>query len=276
MPNPSKPRWILSIAGVTPPKRGLLLQERTDEKQIFAYLQRRYGDEYLITPFNAEGILLFGGVSFALELSSGYAKQTKDFEHDRIASLFMKQAEKHHESSTYMEYDSEGNPIENFIDHVSYVLNPRDINASFTNMPSEDIIRIAFDLAWKCLDWHEKYVMHLIAQMPNGEIDAYMLEEVFYGDVEYDFFISTFPIDVWRFVLNSDLFVETIGQIASMGICKISFYDQQDARWQNHFKGLRKLRMHQMIRELINEQSDLTKTQQIAFTAIVQKMTELQ
>ncbi len=277
LPKPSEKRWILSTSGViTPPKNGLLLRERAEDSQILSYLQRRYGGEYQITPFNAEDILLFGGVSFALELSSGYAKQTKDFEQDRIASLFMKQAEKHHESPTYVEYDSEGNPIENFIDHVSYVLNPRDINASFTNMLSEDIIRMAFDLAWSCLDEHEKYIMHLLARMPNGEIDAYMLEEVFYGDAGYDFFISTFPKDVWRFVLNSELFVETIGQIASMGICKISFYDQQDSRWQNHFKGLRKLRMYQMVRDYINEQPDLTKSQQIAFTSIVQKMTDLQ
>ena len=110
----------------------------------------------------------------------------------------------------------------------------------------------------------------------SGIPDAYMLEEVFYGDAGYDFFISTLPKDVWRFVLNSELFVETIGQIASMGICKISFYDQRDSRWQNHFKGLRKLRMYQMVRDHINEQPDLTKSQQIAFTSIVQKMTDLQ
>lgn len=117
--------------------------------------------------------------------------------------------------------------------------------------------------------------MHLLARMPNGEINAYMLEEVFYGDVEYDFFISRFPTDVWKLMTNTELFADTMRWIGDIGICKISFYDQRDTRWQNHFRGLRKLHMHQMVREFINEQHDLTAPQQTAITEIAQKITAL-
>lgn len=275
LPAPSKNRWYLITQSADGDGNDCLKLERRSDKQALDYLQYRFGNKYQISFFNAEEMLLFSGLPLALELSAGYAGVTGDYERDDIGSIYLRKASVSNKAViTHEEYDTAGNPEENFLDHVGYSVCARDINDELDRMSGTELVRMAFDAVWDLLEEQEQFLLRLIARMPGGEIDAYLLEDTFYGNEYYDFFISRFPADVWKLAISKDHFAETIRDLANAGICRISFYRKDDLRQQNHFGGLRKIRLHETIRSCINEQEGYPVSQQRALEEILTRIAD--
>lgn len=275
LPAPSKNRWFLITQRDNCNCNDCLKLERRSDKQVLNYLQYRFGDKYQISLFNADDMLLFGGLPLALELSAGYACVTGDYERDDIGTIYSRRASNSNKTEiVHEEYDSDETPVENFLDHVGYAVYARDINDEFSRMSGIELVHIAFDAVWNLLDEAEQFLLSLIARMPGGEIDAYLLEDIFYGNEYYNFFISRFPADAWQLAVQKDIFAESIRDLADTGICRISFYSKDDLRQQNHFGGLRKIRLHEIICSCINKQESYPVSRQRALEEVLTRIAD--
>lgn len=240
MPQGGRGDILLTATGdCLPEAASVVLAFQDDKTPAFEYLRRRYGDRYPVSPFRPNPPFTFRNIPFVLEMMSGYALSTGDFE----MNILMDSGLGFFEPNSYE--DSELGMV---IPVRSYDYKEKQL----ASLSCEELVQRAFRVLWSHIDAPYRFLLSLMAQMPHGELNAGKLEEICYGEGNYDYYRKAIPANVWSYLLNVDELTNVLHQLVSLGICKAAYYAIDDPRWDNHFGGLKKVRIHRLLRRYIN------------------------
>lgn len=264
LPKNTKGDILLTVSDKCPAvAASIVLEPQKDKTAAYNYLRRRYGDRYLFTPFTPYPPFTFQNIPFVLELMSSYALATGDFELNVLKGR----------STDFFE-PGESEPMDDDeLGMIVLVRSYNDIEERINAMSSEDLIQKAFYLLWSYIASPYKFLLQMVAYMPDGELHVDTLEEVFYGDENHKYSI---PLEVLEYVLDEVEFTDALKQLVSMGICKISYYAKGDPRWNEHFAGLKKIRLHSLAKEYIKADRDYCGLSQKTFMELVQEISNIE
>lgn len=260
MPQNTKGDILLTVSDECPAvAAGVVLEPRKDKTAAYNYLRRRYGDQYLFTPFTPDPPFTFQNIPFVLELMSSYALATGDFELKVLKGR----------SVDFFEPGESEPMIDDELGMIVLVRSHGDIEEQINGMSCEDLIQKAFNLLWSYIDSPYKFLLQMVANMPDGELHVDTFEEVFYGDDNYKYNI---PLEVPEYMLDEVEFADVLKQLVSMGVCKVSYYAKGDPRWNDHFAGLKKIRLHSLVQGYIKADKDYCGITESDFMELIEKV----
>lgn len=264
LPKNTNGNILLTVSDEYPPVAvSVVLEPRENKTAAYNYLRRRYGDQYLFSPFTPDPPFTFQNIPFVLELMCSYALATGDFELNVL---------KGHGEDFFEPGESEP-MIDEDLGMIVPVHSHSDIEEQINAMSCKNLIQKAFYLVWSYIALPYKFLLQMVATIPDGELQVDTLEEVFYGDENYKYNI---PSEVLEYVLDETEFTDALEQLVSMGICKVSYYAKSDPRWNDHFAGLKKIRLHSLVQEYIKADRDYCVLSQKIFMELVQKISSIE
>lgn len=245
MPQNTNGDILLTVSDKCPSAvTNVMLEPQKDKTAAYDYLRRKYGDRYLFTPFLPNPPFTFRNIPFALELMSSYALATGDFELNVLKGR----------SVDFFDTRESEPMTDDELGMIVLIRSHDDIEEQINAMSCESLIQKAFYLLWSYIDSPYKFLLQMVAHMPDGELQVDTLEEVFYGDENYK---CNIPLEVLEYVLDEAEFTDTLKQLVTMGVCKVSYYAKGDPRWNDHFAGLKKIRLHSLVQEYIKADRDI-------------------
>ena len=88
--------------------------------------------------------------------------------------------------------------------------------------------------------------------MPFGEISVEQLSNIFSGKYYLDF-VDLIPIEILRSVSDKNEFESFIDMNVKNGLLKVSYYVEEDSRFDNKYSGIKKMRIHKTVQKLIEQ-----------------------
>ena len=253
---------LLTISGEAPAEAiKIVLKPQEDNSASYDYLRSRYENRHLVSVFSASPPLTFRNIPFVLEIMSGYALATGDFELDVV-------------TDSRIGFIDLGSNKDIELGMIVPIRSYSYLERRLSELSCEELIQKAVRVAWNCIDARYKFLLQLAAWMPSSEIRVEMLEEMFFSGTDYDYYRKVIPLAIGEYMTHADKFTDILRQLIALGVCKAAYYAKEDPRWNAHFSGLKKIRLHHLVCKYVKEQKGYDGISEAVILEMIEKISK--